>query len=104
MQQSTNAEAEAAAPTSQPDLVRGRVIWFGDDKGYGYIRPEGGREAEAGQKHGADDVYVHFAQIVAPGFRSLKPGDVVEFQIGPSARYQGKTEARNVVLVREAGQ
>lgn len=52
--------------------VRGRVIWFDDFKGLGFIRDD---------KIG-DDVFVHFSKILEeePGmYRTLKPGQEVEF-------------------------
>ena len=59
--------------------VTGTVKWFNDQKGYGFIAREGGK-----------DVFVHHSAIVAQGFRSLAEGDRVEFSIeqgpkGPAA-------------------
>ena len=59
--------------------VIGTVKWFNDQKGYGFIAQEDGK-----------DVFVHHAAIEAQGFRSLSEGDRVEFSIengpkGPAA-------------------
>jgi CspA family cold shock protein len=59
--------------------VTGQVKWFSDQKGFGFITYEGGK-----------DVFVHHSAIEANGFRSLAEGDKVEFSIengpkGPSA-------------------
>ncbi len=59
--------------------VQGKVKWFNDAKGYGFIEHEGGK-----------DVFVHFSAIKADGFKSLAEGDAVEFEIvdgpkGPQA-------------------
>jgi len=59
--------------------VQGRVKWFNNTKGYGFI----------GREDGAD-VFVHYSAIAADGFRTLNEGDLVEFEIvqgqkGPQA-------------------
>lgn len=59
--------------------VQGRVKWFNNTKGYGFIGRDDG-----------SDVFVHYSAIVADGFRSLQEGDLVEFEItqgqkGPQA-------------------
>jgi CspA family cold shock protein len=63
--------------------VQGRVKWFNNSKGYGFI----------GRDEGAD-VFVHYSAISADGFRSLNPGDLVEFEI---VQGQKGPQAANVV-------
>lgn len=58
----------------------GRVKWFNDTKGFGFITPEDGNS----------DCFVHHSEIQGAGFRSLAEGDRVEFDIvqgqkGPAA-------------------
>ena len=65
--------------------VQGRVKWFNNAKGYGFI----------GRDDGAD-VFVHYSAIVADGFRTLNPGDLVEFEI---AQGQKGPQAANVTKV-----
>src|SRR5207249_6690721 len=52
-------------------MARGKVKWFNDSKGYGFITPD----------DGSKDVFVHHTAIQASGFRSLSEGDAVEFEI-----------------------
>lgn len=65
--------------------VQGRVKWFNNTKGYGFI----GRDGDT-------DVFVHYSAIVADGFRSLQEGDLVEFEI---TQGQKGPQAANVVKV-----
>ncbi len=51
-------------------MATGKVKWFNDDKGFGFIEQEGG-----------DDVFVHFSAIAGDGYRSLNEGDEVEFDV-----------------------
>jgi len=47
----------------------GKVKWFSDKKGYGFIESEEG-----------EDIFVHFSEIQAEGFKTLKEGQGVEFE------------------------
>jgi CspA family cold shock protein len=66
-------------------MAQGRVKWFNDAKGYGFIEQDNG-----------EDVFVHFSSIMAEGFKSLKEGDTVQFEVaeGPKG-----LQARNVTKV-----
>jgi CspA family cold shock protein len=72
--------------------MQGKVKWFNNTKGYGFI----------GRDDGRADVFVHYSAIAAEGFRTLNEGDVVEFEIaagskGPQAEnVQIKTAARSI--------
>lgn len=50
-------------------MQHGRVKWFNENKGYGYIRSEAG-----------DEVFFHFTVIQMDGYKSLQPGDAVAFE------------------------
>jgi CspA family cold shock protein len=61
--------------------VQGKVKWFNDAKGYGFITPD----------DGGKDLFCHQAEIRMEGFRSLKEGQAVEFDVeqgakGPAAK------------------
>lgn len=55
--------------------LTGRVKWFNDSKGYGFIEQEGGR-----------DIFVHYTAIQGDGFKSLAEGQKVEFEIIEGAK------------------
>jgi CspA family cold shock protein len=51
-------------------MTKGKVKWFNDAKGYGFIEQEGG-----------EDVFVHFSAISMDGFKTLAEGQPVEFEV-----------------------
>ena len=65
-------------------MARGTVKWFNDQKGYGFITPE----------DGSKDLFVHHTSISGEGFKSLRDGQAVEFEVaqGPKG-----PQATNVV-------
>jgi len=52
-------------------MAMGTVKWFNDAKGFGFIEPEGG----------GGDVFAHFSAIQMDGFRTLKQGSAVSFDL-----------------------
>ncbi len=64
-------------------MAKGRVKWFNDSKGFGFLEQENG-----------EDVFVHFSAISGNGFKSLAEGDAVTFDVvnGPKG-----LQAANVV-------
>jgi CspA family cold shock protein len=68
-------------------MATGTVKWFNDAKGFGFITPDGGGE----------DLFAHFSAINMNGFKSLKEGQKVSFDIG--AGNNGKTRANNIQSV-----
>jgi cold shock protein len=68
-------------------MPTGKVKWFNDTKGFGFISADGG-----------DEVFVHHTAIQADGYRSLKEGDTVEFEVVPGPK---GLKAANVRLPAE---
>jgi CspA family cold shock protein len=69
-------------------MAFGRVKWFNDAKGFGFIEPEGG----------GGDVFAHFSAIQMEGFRTLKQGGRVSYELvqGPKG-----DQAQNIQAVEE---
>ena len=63
-------------------MPTGKVKWFDTKKGYGFITGEQGQ-----------DVFVHYTSIIGEGFRSLKDGEVVQYEMVESEK---GFQARNV--------
>ncbi len=59
-------------------MARGTVKWFNDAKGFGFIEPE----------NGGEDVFAHFTAIQMEGFRTLKQGSTVTYDLvqGPKGQ------------------
>ncbi len=56
-------------------MPTGKVKWFNDSKGYGFIEQESG-----------EDVFVHHSSIQGEGFKTLREGQTVEFEIAEDAK------------------
>jgi cold shock protein len=65
-------------------MATGTVKWFNDAKGFGFITPDGGGE----------DLFAHFSGINMNGFKTLKEGQKVTFDI--TAGNKGKQQASNI--------
>lgn len=56
-------------------MAQGKVKWFNETKGYGFIERESG-----------EDVFVHYTSIQGDGFKTLKEGQAVEFEIASDSK------------------
>ncbi len=65
--------------------MEGRVKWFNDQKGYGFIEAEGGK-----------DVFVHHSAIEGSGFKSLTEGDRVSFEVEKGAKGPSATKVKKI--------
>ena len=57
-------------------MAKGRVKWFNEKKGFGFIEQEGG----------GPDVFVHFSALQGEGFKTLAEGQAVEFDVAQDAK------------------
>lgn len=67
-------------------MPEGTVKWFNPEKGFGFIT----------QADGGPDLFVHFSAVQADGYRSLKEGQDVEFQVGQGAKGPQAEQVRAV--------
>ena len=64
-------------------MAKGKVKWFSNQKGYGFITTESG-----------SDVFVHFSAVQSDGFKTLNEGDDVEFEITQGPKGEQATNVR----------
>lgn len=69
-------------------MTKGRVKWFSDAKGYGFIQVE---EPADGSK----DIFVHYSEIMKDGYKSLAQGQPVQFELADTPK---GLQAKNVEL------
>lgn len=67
-------------------MARGKVKWFNDAKGFGFISND----------DGSGDVFAHFSAIASEGFKTLSEGDVVEFDVQNSDKGPKAANVRKV--------
>lgn len=62
-------------------MMRGKVKWFNENEGYGFIRQDDGK-----------NIFVHYSNILGRGFRTLSEGEGVEYEL--EERYNGLQAVR----------
>jgi len=67
-------------------MNKGTVKWFNESKGFGFISNDDGGE----------DVFVHFSSIASDGFKTLREGQNVTFDVEPDPKNSGRMRAANV--------
>jgi CspA family cold shock protein len=67
-------------------LMQGTVKWFNESKGYGFITPE----------DGGQDLFVHFSEIQAEGYKTLQEGDQVSFEEGQGQKGPQATNVQKI--------
>jgi CspA family cold shock protein len=73
----------------EDQMNKGTVKWFNSEKGYGFISND----------EGGDDVFVHFSAINIDGYKTLKEGQKVTFDVEEDPKNSKKLRAANVCLV-----
>lgn len=68
------------------NVSTGTVKWFNDAKGYGFITPS----------EGGEDLFAHFKEIQAQGFKTLKEGQKVEFVAARGQKGMQATQIRPI--------
>ncbi|MDD5681689.1 MAG: cold-shock protein [Candidatus Omnitrophica bacterium] len=64
-------------------MSKGTVKWFSNQKGYGFITTEDGK-----------DVFVHHTSIIGEGYKTLKEGQSVEFEVGQGPKGEHATNVK----------
>ncbi|KTD05663.1 cold-shock protein [Fluoribacter gormanii] len=70
-------------------MAKGEVKWFNNAKGWGFIIPE----------NGGDDIFVHFSSIHGTGYKTLVPGQTVNYDVEQGDK---GLHAANVIVLNES--
>ena len=75
---------EAGTAIGTETKEQGTVKWFNETKGYGFI-----------QRQTGEDIFVHYNDIIADGYKTLREGQAIEFEVksGPKGDYAGNVVA-----------
>jgi len=67
-------------------MTQGKVKWFNESKGYGFITPD----------DGGQDLFLHFSEIQSEGFKTLREGDAVSFETGQGQKGPQATNVQKI--------
>ncbi len=67
-------------------MPTGKVKWFNDHKGFGFITPD----------DGGDDLFVHHTEIMVEGYRKLQEDQKVEFEVGEGQKGPAATNVKPI--------
>ncbi|MGB2578265.1 CspA family cold shock protein [Elusimicrobium simillimum] len=67
-------------------MAQGKIKWFNDQKGYGFVTPE----------DGSADLFVHYQEIQGEGFKTLAEGQSVEFDVAQSEKGPKAVNVRKI--------
>ncbi|MBQ4583712.1 MAG: cold shock domain-containing protein [Bacilli bacterium] len=68
-------------------MMQGRVKWFNNEKGYGFIEYEN-----------LEDIFVHYSAIIKDGYKTLKEGSIVEFKLIETSKGLQAIEVKEAAL------
>ena len=68
-------------------MMRGKVKWFNNEKGYGFI-----------EYNDLEDIFVHYSSILKDGYKTLNEGDIVDFKLIETAKGLQANEVSTVSL------
>ncbi len=66
-------------------MAQGTVKWFSNQKGYGFITQENGK-----------DIFVHFSAVQGDGYKTLQEGDKVDFEVSQGPKGEQATNVKKV--------